>query len=43
MRSPMASNSHFLFLWDSFPAGVLPRVVSVAVEKEKGEDHINKS
>ena len=44
MRSPVASNSHFLFLWGSFPAGVLQRVVvSVAVENEKGENHINKS
>lgn len=44
MRSPMASNSHFLLLWGTFPAGVLQRVVvPVVVEMEKGEDHINES
>lgn len=43
MRSPMASNSHFLFLRGTFPAGVLQSVVPVVVEKEKGEERINKS
>lgn len=43
MRSTMASNSHFLFLWDSFSVGVSTRVVSVAVEKEQAEDCINES